>query len=100
MTSYRELLQQVKGEIEEVDASRASDLLETERPVFVDVRERSEWDEGHIPGALHVPRGHLESRIEQAVPDRDTPVVLYCASGNRSCHHCPWRGPAIGSRDP
>jgi len=84
MTSYRELLQQVKGEIEEVDASRASDLRETERPVFVDVRERSEWDEGHIPGALHVPRSHLESRIEQAVPDRDTPVVLYCASGNRS----------------
>jgi molybdopterin/thiamine biosynthesis adenylyltransferase/rhodanese-related sulfurtransferase len=84
MPGYRELLQQVKSEIEEVDASRASELRETDSPVFVDVRERSEWDEGHVPGALHVPKSHLESRIEQAVPDRDATVVVYCASGSRS----------------
>ncbi|HSK16259.1 MAG TPA: molybdopterin-synthase adenylyltransferase MoeB [Gaiellaceae bacterium] len=84
MPSYRELLQQVKDEIEEIDAARAADLIETDSPVFVDVRERSEWDEGHIPGAVHVPRGHLESRIEHAVPDRDARVVLYCSAGSRS----------------
>src|SRR5581483_4230510 len=43
-----------------------------------------EWDEGYIPGAIHIPRGSLESRIESRVPDRSTPVVLYCASGERS----------------
>src|SRR4029077_4057695 len=50
----------------------------------VDVRESTEWDEGHIPGAAHVARGYLEQSIEAAVPDRNTPVVLYCAGGVRS----------------
>jgi molybdopterin/thiamine biosynthesis adenylyltransferase/rhodanese-related sulfurtransferase len=85
MPSYRELLQQVKSEIEEVDAGRARELLDAaEPPVIIDVRERDEWEEGHLPLAVHVPRGHLESRIERAAPDRARPVILYCASGNRS----------------
>src|SRR5918912_917218 len=85
MPSYRELLQEVKSEIEEVDAERAHELLgEDERPVVLDVREREEWDQGHIPGALHIPRGSLESRVEQALPDRSRAVVVYCAAGNRS----------------
>ncbi len=85
MPSYRELLNQVKGEIEEIDSPAAAGLLDgADPPVFVDVRERDEWEEGHIPGAMHVPRGNLESRIENAVPDRSSRVVLYCASGNRS----------------
>src|ERR671936_656607 len=53
-------------------------------PAIVDVRERDEWDEGHLPGAVHVPRGYLESRIEATVPDRSRPVLVYCAAGNRS----------------
>jgi sulfur-carrier protein adenylyltransferase/sulfurtransferase len=84
MTSYRELLQQVRSEIDEVDARRAQELLASDSPAVVDVREREEWDEGHLPGAVHVPRGHLESKIEAAVPDRDRAVVVYCASGSRS----------------
>ena len=85
MPSYRELLQQVKSEIDEIDAVEAASLLESgDPPALIDVRERNEWDEGHIPGAVHIPRGYLESRIEQAVPDRDRPVVVYCASGARS----------------
>ena len=51
---------------------------------LVDVRESEEWDRGHIPGAVHVPRGYLESRIDGAVPTATQPVVLYCASGQRS----------------
>jgi sulfur-carrier protein adenylyltransferase/sulfurtransferase len=82
MPSYRELLQQVKSEIDEVDASEARERLNG--ATFLDVREQDEWDEGHIPGAVHVPRGHLESRVERLAPDRTGPVVLYCASGNRS----------------
>jgi molybdopterin/thiamine biosynthesis adenylyltransferase/rhodanese-related sulfurtransferase len=85
MPSYRELLQQVRAEIDEVDAARARELLAAdERPLLVDIRERDEWGEGHIPGAVHVPRGHLEARIEQAAPDRTQPVILYCAGGSRS----------------
>jgi sulfur-carrier protein adenylyltransferase/sulfurtransferase len=84
MPSYREFLQQVKSEIEEIGVSGAAELRESDEAVFVDVREQNEWDEGHVPGALHVPRGNLESRIEQAVPDRDASIVVYCASGSRS----------------
>jgi len=81
MPNYRDLLQQVKTEITEVDAPRASELRDH---LFVDVREQDEWDEGHIPGAVHVPRGHLESKIEAAAPDKAQPVVVYCAGGSRS----------------
>jgi sulfur-carrier protein adenylyltransferase/sulfurtransferase len=84
MPTYRELLAQTKGEIEEVNAARARDLLASDSYAIVDVRERDEWAEGHVPGAVHIPRGNLESRIEAAVPDRSTPVVVYCASGSRS----------------
>jgi sulfur-carrier protein adenylyltransferase/sulfurtransferase len=84
MASYRELLQQVKAEIDEVDASRARELLGEGEAAAVDVRERDEWEEGHIPGAVHIPRGSLEGRIENAVPDRSQPIVVYCAGGSRS----------------
>ena len=84
MPTYRELLQQTKSEIEEVDASAAQELLSEESVAVVDVRERDEWDEGHLPHAVHVPRGNLESRIERTVPDKSSKVLLYCAAGNRS----------------
>ena len=84
MPTYRELLEQTKREIDEVDASRARQVLEEDAALAIDVREREEWDEGHLPGAVHVPRGHLESRIERASPAKDRPLVVYCASGNRS----------------
>jgi molybdopterin/thiamine biosynthesis adenylyltransferase/rhodanese-related sulfurtransferase len=81
MPTYRELLKSVKAEIAEIDARAAQSL---DGAVLVDVRRYDEWEEGHIPDAVHVPRGSLESRIEGVVPDRSTPVVLYCASGERS----------------
>jgi sulfur-carrier protein adenylyltransferase/sulfurtransferase len=82
MASYRELLQQVKAEIEEISAQEAAGL--DGGPLFLDVRERDEWEEGHVPGALHVPRGSLESRVEQLLPDRERTIVVYCAGGSRS----------------
>jgi len=84
MASYRELLQQIKGEIDEIDVSRAREFLAEADAAVVDVRERDEWAEGHIPGAVHIPRGSLESRIEGVVPDRSQTVVVYCGSGSRS----------------
>src|SRR4051795_5619191 len=81
MPSYRELLQQTKSEIDEIDAASAQSL---EGAVWIDVREADEWQEGHLPGAVHVPRGYLESRIEGVAPDKSKPVVLYCAAANRS----------------
>jgi molybdopterin/thiamine biosynthesis adenylyltransferase/rhodanese-related sulfurtransferase len=84
MASYRDLLRQVKAEIEEIDAAATRARLDDGDVALVDVREPAEWSQGHIPGAVHVPRGNLESRIESAVSDRSRPVVLYCASGSRS----------------
>ena len=85
--SGAEVIRQIKSQIEEVDPSEVNAAASNgngSRPVLIDVRESDEWDAGHIPGARHVPRGYLESRIEGAVPDRSADVVLYCASGNRS----------------
>jgi molybdopterin/thiamine biosynthesis adenylyltransferase/rhodanese-related sulfurtransferase len=84
MANYRELLQQVRSEISEIDATHARERIDSGEPVVVDVREQDEWDEGHVPGAVHVPRGHLESRIERLAPDTSRPVVVYCSAGNRS----------------
>ncbi len=82
MASGAELIRQIKERIEEIDPKDVHDARNG--AVIVDVREQHEFEESHIPGAVHVPRGHLESRIEGAAPDKDRRVVLYCASGNRS----------------
>ncbi|MDX6505141.1 MAG: sulfur-carrier protein adenylyltransferase/sulfurtransferase, partial [Gaiellaceae bacterium] len=85
MPGYRELLAQLRTEIDEVDAATLHDeLAGADAPVVVDVRAQSEWDEGHIPGARHIGRDYLESRMESQLPERETPIVLYCESGNRS----------------
>ena len=82
MATYRELLAQVKGEIDEIGAAEARERRG--EALFVDVREREEWEEGTVPGAVHVPRGQLESRIEGLVPDHGREIVLYCSGGSRS----------------
>jgi sulfur-carrier protein adenylyltransferase/sulfurtransferase len=81
--SGAELIRQIKQQVEEVDPAQVSEHLGN-GITLVDVRDSEEWDRGHIPGAVHVPRGYLESRIEGAVSDRGQRVVLYCATGQRS----------------
>jgi molybdopterin/thiamine biosynthesis adenylyltransferase/rhodanese-related sulfurtransferase len=81
--SGAEFIRQVKSQIDEVDPGQVHDVL-ADGVVLVDVRETEEVAQGKIPGAVHVPRGYLESRIEGAAPDRSQRVVVYCASGNRS----------------
>jgi molybdopterin/thiamine biosynthesis adenylyltransferase/rhodanese-related sulfurtransferase len=85
MPTYRELLAQVKEEIVEISSADTNALLESgDVPVLLDVREQDEWQEGHLPGALHVPRGNLESRVEALLQDKDADIVVYCAGGHRS----------------
>jgi molybdopterin/thiamine biosynthesis adenylyltransferase/rhodanese-related sulfurtransferase len=85
MAGYRELLARVRAEIAEISSTEAQTRHRApEAPLFLDVRETDEWDEGHIPGAIHVPRGRLEGRIEGLVPDKDRPLVVYCSGGSRS----------------
>jgi molybdopterin/thiamine biosynthesis adenylyltransferase/rhodanese-related sulfurtransferase len=81
--SGAEVLRQIKNRIEEIDPSAVRAEVQS-GAVLIDVRETDEWGQGHIPGARHVPKSHLESRIEGAAPDHSQPVILYCASGSRS----------------
>src|SRR4051812_29279266 len=85
MASFRELLAQVKSQIREVDTAGAeAAIAATPGTVVLDVREPDEYEQGALPGAIHIPRGHLESQIENRVSDRDAPIVVYCAGGTRS----------------
>ena len=85
MATYRELLAEVKAQIDEISTSETRTRLDgADHPLVVDVREQDEWQEGHLPGAIHVPRGNLESRIEALVPDKDRELIVYCAGGSRS----------------
>jgi molybdopterin/thiamine biosynthesis adenylyltransferase/rhodanese-related sulfurtransferase len=85
MPTYRELLAQARAEIDEISTPEALALSESdEQPLFVDVRPRDEWDEGHLPGAIHLPRNNLESRAESLIGDKTRRLVVYCESGPRS----------------
>jgi len=88
----REIMRQARRQVQEWSPSQVHEALANQHEagptnqeiVLVDVREKHEWNEGHIPGAMHVPRGYLELQIEEAVPDKSKTVVLYCAGGVRS----------------
>lgn len=88
----REILKRARQEVPEWTPTQVHDVLARQHEakpgdqdvVLVDVREKHEWNEGYIPGAIHVPRGFLELQVEEAVPDKSKKVVLYCAGGVRS----------------
>ena len=84
MLTARELFAKARARIKQVSSNDIRKLRDAGEPfVLIDVREAKEWNLGHIPGAIHISRGILESNIEAHAP-RDANVVLYCASGNRS----------------
>ncbi len=85
MPTFRDLLADAKSQIREVDTAEAERLV-AEQPaaVVVDVREADEYEQGALAGAVHIPRGFLESQIENKVADHDAPLVVYCAGGTRS----------------
>jgi molybdopterin/thiamine biosynthesis adenylyltransferase/rhodanese-related sulfurtransferase len=82
MANFRELLKATKAQIREITPEQAEQ--ERGRATFLDVREADEFDQGTIPGAVFIPRGFLELQVEGKVPDKDTPLVVYCAGGARS----------------
>jgi molybdopterin/thiamine biosynthesis adenylyltransferase/rhodanese-related sulfurtransferase len=84
MPSYRDLLKEAKGRIREIPTSEAEARFNDSSATFLDVREQDEFDAGMIPGAVFIPRGHLESQAESKLLDKSRPVVVYCAAGNRS----------------
>src|SRR4028118_751956 len=95
--SGADFIRQVKQDVPEVGPSEVNELLH-EGVRIIDVRETEEVAAGKLPGATHVPRGFLESRIEGIVPDRSERVLLYCASGNRLALAAPGGSPSPAPR--
>jgi molybdopterin/thiamine biosynthesis adenylyltransferase/rhodanese-related sulfurtransferase len=84
MPSFRDLLRDTKARIREVDTAAAEAEIARPGTVVLDVREPDEYEQGALPGALHIPRGHLESQVEGKIVDHDAHIVVYCAGGTRS----------------
>ena len=82
----RDLLARTRKEIREVTVQDVHSRIQKNGVVLLDVREKEEWDEGHLPGATFLPRGFLEVRVEKTVPEKDKPIVVYCAGGTRSAY--------------
>ncbi len=88
----RAILRKARQQVPEWTPSQVQEALANQHEagkkhqdiVLVDVREKHEWSDGYIPGAMHVPRGFLELQVEEAIPDKSKTVVLYCAGGTRS----------------
>jgi rhodanese-related sulfurtransferase len=82
---FLRLVEEARQRVREVDLEDVRALQQAgERVRLIDVREESEWADGHLPGAEHIGRGVLERDIEKRVPDPATPIVLYCGGGYRS----------------
>ncbi|MXY95450.1 MAG: molybdopterin-synthase adenylyltransferase MoeB [Caldilineaceae bacterium SB0670_bin_27] len=80
-----QLLQLARSEVQEITVNEMKNRVDSgDEMTLIDIRERDEWVQGHIPDASFLPRGHLELQIEQHQPDRSQPVVIYCAGGVRS----------------
>ncbi len=84
MAGFRDLLAQAKLQITEIDTATAAARIEAGGAIVLDVREPDEYEQGALPNALHIARGHLEAQIESNVIDKSTPLVVYCAGGVRS----------------
>src|SRR5213595_745925 len=83
--TYKQIMDEARQIVPEVSPEQVKARLDKgEHPVVLDVREKEEVRQGYVPGALSLPRGFLEMRVEEAVPDKNTPVVAYCGSGTRS----------------
>jgi rhodanese-related sulfurtransferase len=72
------------GSIESISPQDASAMYAGKKAVIVDVRENSEWNEQHIPGAIHIPLGQLNERLSELKQYKDSPVITQCKSGGRS----------------
>ncbi len=81
---FEKLVAEAKKNITEISPQDAAAKLNSGEAAVVDVREKDEWDEGHIPGATHMSRGTIEFDIEEKVPDPDAMIICHCGGGGRS----------------
>ncbi|RKZ80426.1 MAG: rhodanese-like domain-containing protein [Gammaproteobacteria bacterium] len=70
--------------LDSVSATEAATMVQTEAAIIIDVREQNEWDDQHIPGAIHIPLGEVKSRLSEIGQYKDKPIVMQCRSGKRS----------------
>jgi molybdopterin/thiamine biosynthesis adenylyltransferase/rhodanese-related sulfurtransferase len=78
------MLADAKAAVREIDPARAEQEISLEKAVVLDVREPDEYEQGALPGAVHIPRGTLETSVEGRIPDKASHLVVYCAGGTRS----------------
>jgi rhodanese-related sulfurtransferase len=83
-TRFEKLAADAKKNITEVSPQDAAQKSKSGEALIVDVREKDEWDEEHIPGAIHLSRGTIELDIEEQVPDTDAMIICHCGGGGRS----------------
>lgn len=82
---FEQLCEAARKNVDEISIGQVKAMIDSgTAPLVLDVREESEWNKDHIPGARHLGRGVLERDIETRVPDKTTPIILYCGGGYRS----------------
>jgi phage shock protein E len=81
---FEKLVAEAKKNITEISPQEAAAKLKTGEVIIADVREKDEWDEGHIPGAIHMSRGTIELDVEEKVPDTNAMIITHCGGGGRS----------------
>jgi rhodanese-related sulfurtransferase len=83
------LVQDALTRVKEIDITHVNTSLKNnEKPIIIDVREDSEWAQGHLPNAVHLGKGIIERDIEKLYPHHDQPLILYCGGGFRSALAC------------
>ena|SRR5437016_10506572 len=83
-TKFEKLVAEAKKSVTKILPQDAVEKLKSGEAVIVDVREQDEWDEEHIPGAIHISRGTIELDIEEKVPDTNAMIITHCGGGGRS----------------
>jgi rhodanese-related sulfurtransferase len=83
-TGFEKLVAEAKKKITEISAAEAAARSKSGEAAIVDVREKDEWDEEHIPAAIHLSRGTIELDIEEKFPDKDSMIICHCGGGGRS----------------
>lgn len=83
--SAQDLVKEAKSKVPSMTCAEYMAMRENKQPhTLIDVREKDEWDAGHIEGAIHIPRGMLEFKIAEAIPEKQALIVVQCASGGRA----------------
>lgn len=81
---FKKLVAEAKSRVTEVEPAALAEAVASNDAIVIDVREKEDWDAGHIDGARHLSRGIVELEIEEQVPDPAMPIICYCGGGSRA----------------